>query len=479
MNARTDLDRCLNALDAPIAGTAAGKPDEEPTGIVRESRAAPTTSGIVSGATPLPEVTPWPESIDPAALLNEISATIRRFIVCSHETANAAALWVAMTWFMDAVQVAPLAVITAPEKRCGKTLMLSVLGLLSCRPLTASNITPAALFRCIDAWQPTVLIDEADAFMKENEELRGLINCGHTRDSAYVVRTVGKEFTPTQFNVWSAKAIAGIGKLADTLMDRAIVLELRRKLPTESVERFRSVRGAEPELFKNLSAKLARFAMDYFERVRCARPELPDELHDRAQDNWEPLLQIALVAGGDWPRLANNAALKLSDQGEQSKTIGVELLSDIQEIFEHTQEDRIFSADLIKALCDDGEKPWAGYNKGFPIKPAQISKHLREYGICSKTIRMLHDSRKGYLKEQFDDAFARYVFKVSIHPAPDVTPSQANEYAGLAVTPMSRVTAQEVTSNNAVTRKPTIHEGCDGVTANAGNTAYSGAEEEL
>jgi len=55
---------------------------------------------------------------------------------------------------------------------------------------------------------------------------------GHTRDSAYVIRTVGENFTPTKFSTWGAKAIAGIGHVADTLMDRAIVLELRRETAT-------------------------------------------------------------------------------------------------------------------------------------------------------------------------------------------------------------------------------------------------------
>ena len=136
---------------------------------------------------PFPVVESWPESIDPAQLLSEITAVIRRFIVCDKEIAHAAALWVAMTWFIEVVQVAPLAVITAPEKRCGKSLLLSLLGRLSTRAISACSITPAALFRTIDAWCPTLLIDEADAFIKDNEELRGLLNSGHTRDSAYVL----------------------------------------------------------------------------------------------------------------------------------------------------------------------------------------------------------------------------------------------------------------------------------------------------
>ncbi len=318
---------------------------------------------------PFTEVEPWHEPVNPANLLVQISDTIKRFIVCQDETVIGATLWAAMTWFMDVIQVAPLAVITAPEKRCGKSQMLFLLSRLVNRPLAASNISSAALFRSIDAWQPTLLIDEADTFMRENEELRGLINCGHTRESAYIIRVVGDDHTPKKFFVWGAKALAGIGKLPDTIMDRSITLELRRKKPEENAER---LRHAEPELFRVLAKKLARFAQDYSDTIRDAKPTLPDELNDRAQDNWEPLFAIAQTAGEEWLKLARTAALKLSNDSEQPKSIGVELLSDIHEIIETLRTDRISSADLIATLCKDDEKSWSTYNRGQPITPLKL-----------------------------------------------------------------------------------------------------------
>lgn len=107
---------------------------------------------IVDSDLPFKEIEPWPGQIHPAELLSEITAAVRRFIVCNEEISNAVALWVAMTWFMDVVHIAPLAVITAPEKRCGKSLLLTILGKLTYRPITASSISPAALFQAIDAW---------------------------------------------------------------------------------------------------------------------------------------------------------------------------------------------------------------------------------------------------------------------------------------------------------------------------------------
>ncbi|MDD2898399.1 MAG: DUF3631 domain-containing protein [Desulfuromonadaceae bacterium] len=407
---------------------------------------------------PFEDVDPWHEPVDGAALLTTIAATIKRFIICGQETAHAVALWIAMTWFIDVIQVAPLAVITAPEKRCGKSMMLFLIGRLVPRPLMSSSISPSALFRSIDAWQPTLLIDEVDACMKDNEELRGLINCGHTRDSAFTIRCVGDDHTPKRFNVWGAKALSGIGHVADTLMDRSIILELRRKLSHESVDR---IRHAEPGLFIELCQKLARFADDNCERVRLARPDLPSSLNDRAQDNWEPLLAIAMIAGGGWYKTGTATALKLAGGESHSLSIGTELLADIQEIFEHKKVDRISTAELIKELIADDEKPWNTYNKGFQIKPRQIADKLKGYGIHSKTIRFGFETAKGYEKEQLAEAFSRYI---PVTPLPSVTTSQTAPEAALPVTNnLSRYSCE----SEKETCKPAPIQGCDVVTDKA------------
>ncbi len=398
-----DYDRA-RAIEAKRLGIRPGTLDK----LVISERKGNDSAGME-----IDSIEPWSEQIEPAQLLIDVAKCIKRFIVCETETATAAALWVAMTHFIDVVQIAPLAVITAPEKRCGKSQLLFLLGRLVQCPLTASNISPAALFRAIDAWQPTLLVDEADAFMKENEELRGLINCGHTRDSAYIVRVVGENFTPTKFNVWGAKAISGIGHLADTLMDRAVILELRRKLPHETVDR---LRYAEADLFNTLAAKLARFADDYRSQVRDARPHLPEQLNDRAQDNWEPLLAIAGVAGGNWPQWARSAALKLSGTESDALSIGVELLLDIKEIFDTKRIEKIFTSDLIEALCADDEKSWATYNRGKPISPRQVSTRLSGYGIKSKSVRIGYVHKKGYQMEDFEEAFNRYLNSCVLYP---------------------------------------------------------------
>jgi putative DNA primase/helicase len=83
----------------------------------------------------------------------------------------------------------------------------------------------------------SLLVDEADSFLGEKEELRGILNSGHTRDAAYVVRTVGDEHEPRRFSTWAAKAVAMIGHLPDTLADRSIIIPMRRRAPGEPPRR--------------------------------------------------------------------------------------------------------------------------------------------------------------------------------------------------------------------------------------------------
>ena len=209
------------------------------------------------------------------------------------------------------------------------------------------------------------------------------------------------------FSVYCPKSIAGIAlvkHLPDSTMSRGIVFNMRRKLRHETVER---LRHADPSMFPTIASKLVRFAGDYAEQVCTFRPVLPDELSDRAQDNWEPLLAIATCAGPAWVARATAAALKLS--GEMAASTGNELLADIQKVLAGLKTARIRSVDLIDALCADAEAAWATYNNGRPLTPRQLSQQLSVYGISPKTVRHGRETPKGYEAAQFEDAFARYL----------------------------------------------------------------------
>ena len=372
------------------------------------------------------EIEAWPKAVDGAELLDDIAATINRFVICEPCTSDAAALWLMFTWLIDAVTVAPIANITAPLPNCGKSTMLDLFELLVFRPLKVDHITSAAIFRSIDRWNPTLLIDEVDAFLKANEEARGILNSGH-KPNGKVGRVVGDNHEVRNFSTWGAKALCGIGSIASTLHSRSIRLELRRKLSGESVE---NLRHANKQQLTNLVRRMARFAEDVNAEIRVSRPTPIPSLNNRAQDNWEPLLAIADAAGGTWPERARNSAQQIASKEaiNEAADVGTELLTDIRAAFERLRVNRVSSSDLLNALCQDEEARWATYDKGKPMTPRQLAKRLNDFGIVSGSIRLASGrTPKGYYLDKFNEVFTRYL-PVTLHLS--ATPPQTSNDAG-------------------------------------------------
>ena len=136
---------------------------------------------------------------------------------------------------------------------------------------------------------------------------------------------------------------------------------------------------------------------------------------------------------------------------------GAMLLADIQEMFAAKSVDRISTADLIAALCEDEEKPWSTYNRGVQIKPRQVSSRLAEYGIRSNTIRVGINTPKGFMREHFEEAFSRYL---ASPPSASATPPQPVPVKVSGVADETQRCGNETLS---ATRKPAPDKGCGGV----------------
>jgi hypothetical protein len=290
--------------------------------------------------------------------------------------------------------------------------LLEVLELLVPRPLRTTNISDAALFRPIAQEVPTLLFDEIDAIFgakaRDREDLRGMINAGHRRGAE--VRRVGgaNRDKLERFAVFCAKALAGIGTLPETVADRSLPIRLERKAPGEKVERFRR-RDVEPEAAA-LRERVERFAAESIEALEAARPELPADLDDRAQDGAEPLLAIADLAGGEWAQRARRAIIELrGGEAAEDDSIGVRLLADVRGAFEALASDRVSTVDLLAHLHRLDEAPWAEWY-GKPLTARGFSKLLDPYRVRRRTVRLDDGgTAKGYKREQFEDAWKRYL----------------------------------------------------------------------
>lgn len=359
-----------------------------------------------------PAIEPWPEAVDGAALLDGLTAVFRRHVVMSESQEIACALWALHAHAHGLRDVSPLLAITSPEKRCGKTTLLHLLYALVPKPQPASNITAAALFRVVELAGPTLLVDEADTFLQANDELRGILNSGHTRSSAHVVRCVGDDSEPRAFKTWAPKAVALIGKLPDTLEDRAIEIRLQRRLPVEPVTKLR--KGALAAV-RELARQAARFVADHETDIQAAEPSPSPGLNDRAVDNWEPLLAIADLAGPVWAQRARDAATTLAAAVDEESVL-VLLLADLRAIFEQRGGSHIATADLLGALHTLDERPWGDYKFGHAITSRQVAHILRGVNIRPVTFRKGKETPKGYALANCTPSFLRYLGNLSATP---------------------------------------------------------------
>jgi hypothetical protein len=418
-------------------------------------------------------------------VLAEIKSFIVRFVALSNDAAVYLALWVVHTHAIDAADHTPFPIIRSPQKRAGKSRLTEVLRCLVARPWMTSRTTVAALIRKIAKDRCTLLLDETDAAFAGEQEysqsLRAILDAAHTRGAlATLCVGQGAKIEACDFEVFTAVAIAGIGRLPDTIEDRGSRIVMKRRRKGEKIERFRARKvKADADA---LRARIARTAEVHLEALRASEPALPDELNDRAQDGWEPLMAVADKAGGDWPRIAREAAKALSgdratEEDDDQNPSGW-LLRDIRRAFNATPCDaeglvfweppwaavkRLHTTDLINRLCRIPGSPWATWRRGNPINPERLATLLDGYTdangkqIRSKQMKLKisgkNVNRHGYERDDFEDPFARFLPPDSEQPATIATsdisegfprnsqPATENTVAGLEnVNSVDRVT---------------------------------------
>jgi putative DNA primase/helicase len=355
-----------------------------------------------------PKIEPWPDRVDGAALLGEVHDLFSRFVVMPAYGAAAVALWTAHTYSFDLGLCTPRLAIESVQKRSGKTTILMLLGQLVRRPLSTASLTAATLYRSVEMVHPCILVDEADHFTNAQgrEELRALLNAGFTR-GGQALRLTGEDYLPRQFSCFCPAAIALNGRLWDQLEDRSVRLRQQRRLRSEVIERLNLAKLGS---FHAIARRLRRCSDDSRSAIAAAEPQVPDSLNDRAADCWRPLFAVADDAGGRWPELARQAALALSGDDDATETMATRLLRDLRELFDGSPSGVLFSTEIIISLLAREEHGWAEMGRaGRPLSTIGLARLLHPFHIVPSTVRRGFDTAKGYERQQFEDAWRRYL----------------------------------------------------------------------
>ena len=351
---------------------------------------------------------------------NDLEFFLRDYVVFGTSVEyDVVAVWCAFALATEEFDYSPRLAFWSPEKRCGKSTILELIHHLLSNSRLTSNISAPALYRTIEKDETcTIIIDETDTIFgryadkEKAEALRGIGNSGFKRGST-IIRCEGNNFEPKEFRVFCPVVLAGIGTSAipETIADRSIMIEMRRKMPHESISEYES--DEIESVFGAIRQRLEKWVEDNRHLFRETQPEFPRELNARARDVWKPLLKIAENIDEEWRLRIFNAAKALSTKLDNPDDISLQLrlLGDCREVM---VEDFIPTKDLIFKLCSLEESPWGsmqGFNGSF------LAKLLRNYGISSNRTSAV----RGYKRSDFNDAWSRYIPLEAVIPVIPVT----------------------------------------------------------
>ncbi|MGH9151157.1 MAG: DUF3631 domain-containing protein [Acidimicrobiales bacterium] len=320
------------------------------------------------------------------------------------------ALWCAHTHVLDRAASTPRIAFESPEPESGKSRNLELMECICHHGKLVLQMSPASVYRWVEALRPTILLDEVDAVFgpkasKDHEDLRALVNAGH-RPGAMVPRVDKDTMRVVEFSCYSPVALAGLsGCLPDTIRSRSIRVPMRRRAPDETVRPFRE-RVTRPEgtaLHRRLAAWASRHGEDMPEA-----PDLPAGVTDRQADQWEVLIAVADAAGGHWPDTARAACTAIVTEARanvEDQSLGIRLLADIHTVFDGA--DRMTTADLLAKLHALDDAPWDDWY-GKPVTARWLASKLKPYGVKPDQHRFGEVAKKGYLAADFHEVWRRY-----------------------------------------------------------------------
>jgi hypothetical protein len=403
--------------------------------IIRNGKPLGANGEALRGSAPLGSLSEY---------LPAVERFIRRYVAFPSEREPVAvALWIAHAWLIERFEVSPILAVTSAEMRSGKTLLLDLLNLLVPRPWKVISPTEAVTFRVLsERPHRTFLLDEGDGIWnprgsERSEALRIIINSGNIAGTPVPRVRMNRKGVEgiEEFDCYGPKCIALIGGLPSTIADRSIPIRLKRRAPNEKVSKFRR---------RIATAEAKRLMFDWEGVTLVTDVSIPDQLNDRASDSWEPLLQIADTARGDWPDRARRAAIALSVE-EDHPSVGMKLLADIREVF--GDDSHLETVTLLDRLHNLEDSPWCEWY-GKPLTARGLAKLLEPYRVQPMQKRVGGGRGRGYFRVDFEDAWRRYT------PLRETETNVTTETLTDAVTDVTHVTIPQEGKPDSIEEEP-------------------------
>lgn len=367
--------------------------------------------------------------------LDEVREWLSRFICTVDDTdLDLLTLWAAATHLCVETYTSPRLVIDSPVPGSGKTTCLEHLERLCYHPVQMASVSsPALLVRMLDKGLRTILIDEADRSLNPDKEgvseLLAVLNSGYKRGGTRPVLVSTKEgWEPVEMSTYSPVAMAGNNpNLPDDTKSRSIRVLLMPDINGEAEDS--DWEYNEPEV--NLIAeRLANWADTVRDAVRENRPPLPEAIRGRARERWFPLKRVAVAAGGRWPEVVDQMAIRdvqrieiEREEGIMQEKPAVILLRDLCAIWE-PDADFLKTEYLLYRLVDYNPETWGATSSYGKALTSQRMGRMLVTAFNIHSSRPDTNGKRGYTRTSLRPALRRFGLALPQEPDEPAQPAQ-------------------------------------------------------
>jgi hypothetical protein len=299
-------------------------------------------------------------------ILDEVYDYLGRFIVYPSNHARIIhTLWIAHTHLIEAFDYTPRLCILSAEKRSGKSTLVKLTKVLSQKGEAFVNPSPASIYSIIEERQnenpacvPTLCIDEQDRLWakKETSDIVAILDQGFERDNDGVPRvrqdSRSKKRHIERFNTFCPVLLAGIenSNIPDTILDRSVVIRMKRRVVSEPIERFKTRYKAEA---RELRERISQWAQENMGAAKDVVPAISEDLDDRYADICEPLFIVTELIGlahlTRWKTYVRDAIGSYAQKRvDEESSRGILWLKEVRHII--GDKKRIFKQEILKEL---------------------------------------------------------------------------------------------------------------------------------
>lgn len=304
-----------------------------------------------------------------AQLTEEIGKFIYRYLDISDSYRKIATYYVLLSWVYDCFDAIPY-LRPLGDYGTGKTRFQKVIGSICYKPMFAGGATtPSPIFRIIDLYHGTLIIDEADfRYSDKRSDVIKILNCGYTKGLP-VLRTEGEKWrTPTSYNVYCPKIIGTRERFGDQALESRCLTEIMQGNPRPDIPIHLPKKFYKETLFlRNL---LLMFRFKHYGRIEL-KPELAlDGVEPRINEVLLPLMSII-----DEENILDEIKEFARNYANQLRVArGQELPAEILRVMvSMVEEDEVLQHKKIAERINESRSESSGERKISPAKVGRIN----------------------------------------------------------------------------------------------------------